>query len=74
VPEASYVIKKPVFVGAATKDYVCLANAQIADAERFCPQRTVKTYDGDHWIMWSHAEQLNQDLLAWLEELPKAGL
>jgi soluble epoxide hydrolase/lipid-phosphate phosphatase len=70
VPEASYAIQKPVFVGAAAQDYICIADMQITTDERLCPQRTVKIYGGDHWLMWSHAEQVNQDLLAWLEELP----
>jgi hypothetical protein len=48
-----------------------LAVMQIANAERLCPQLTCKKYSGDHWIMWSHADQLNPDLLAWVEGLPK---
>jgi soluble epoxide hydrolase/lipid-phosphate phosphatase len=70
IPEENYRIKKPVFLGAATKDYICVAAAQMMNAQKFCPQLTAKQYDGDHWIMWSHADQLNSDLLAWLESLP----
>jgi soluble epoxide hydrolase/lipid-phosphate phosphatase len=58
-----------VFVGAATKDYICLADMQIATAEAHCPQLTVRKYDSSHWVLWSHADELNPDLLAWVEGL-----
>jgi hypothetical protein len=59
LPEASYAIQKPVFVGAAAQDYIYIADMQIATAGRLCLQRSVKTCDSDHWILWSHAEQVN---------------
>jgi soluble epoxide hydrolase/lipid-phosphate phosphatase len=59
MPEAFYTIQKPVFVGAAAQDYICIADMQIATAGRLCLQRSVKAYDSDHWILWSHAEQVN---------------
>jgi soluble epoxide hydrolase / lipid-phosphate phosphatase len=65
-----------VFVAAASKDYICVAGPQIAIAEKFCPNSTIKEYDSGHWVIWSHADKLNQDLLAWMEALPteKAAL
>jgi soluble epoxide hydrolase / lipid-phosphate phosphatase len=74
IPESNYSITKPVFYGGAEKDYICVATAQISNLEKFCPNRTVHVYGGDHWIIWSHAEQINNDLAEWLKQIEKPEL
>jgi hypothetical protein len=41
MPEAFNTIQKPVFVGAAAQDYICIADMRIATAGRLCLQRSV---------------------------------
>jgi soluble epoxide hydrolase/lipid-phosphate phosphatase len=65
------VIHKPVFTAAGKRDPFCAASFMLMKPDAACTDVTFKEYDGDHWIQWSHAEELNQDLLAWLEGLPK---
>jgi soluble epoxide hydrolase/lipid-phosphate phosphatase len=72
IPQEKYKIDKPFFLGATLKDYVCIAPVQIMSTKKWCSSLTVKQYDADHWAMWSHADEINRDLLAWLETLPKA--
>jgi pimeloyl-ACP methyl ester carboxylesterase len=74
VPESNYFITKHVFYGGAEQDYVCVAASQVSNLEKFCPNRTVHLYGGDHWIIWSHAEEINNDLAEWLKQLEKPKL
>jgi soluble epoxide hydrolase/lipid-phosphate phosphatase len=67
IPESSYAINKPVFFGAGKRDYICVVDGQVATAKKFCPDLVVKEYDSDHWVIWSHAEEVNRDLLQWVE-------
>ena len=35
-----------------------------------CPNLTIVDFpDGDHWILLSHAQKVNEELEAWLEKL-----
>jgi soluble epoxide hydrolase / lipid-phosphate phosphatase len=74
VPESNYFITKPVFYGGAEQDYVCVAAREVSNLEKFCPNRTVRLYGGDHWIIWSHAQEINNDLAEWLKQLEKPKL
>lgn len=70
VPPENIKVKQPVFYGAATKDYVCLAGPSAASLEQTClGPKTVKEYDADHWVIFSHAKEVNKDLLEWIESL-----
>lgn len=69
----------PIFFGAALKDYICIAEQAY---ERFAAEEfknhniTIRDFDGDHWIILSHADEINKELKKWFEEtvLPKANL
>jgi soluble epoxide hydrolase/lipid-phosphate phosphatase len=68
IPESDYTIKKPVFLGGAKRDYICVIDGQVAAAKKYCPDLVIKEYDSDHWVQWSHADEVNWDLLQWMEE------
>jgi soluble epoxide hydrolase/lipid-phosphate phosphatase len=34
--------------------------------EKYCKKATIKEYDADHWVMFSHADELNKDLHDWV--------
>jgi len=71
ISEDRYEVQIPVFFGAAMRDYVCLAQLGKDHTARRCtnPSTVTKEYDGDHWIILSHAEQIANDLHAWIEGL-----
>ncbi|KAI0060507.1 alpha/beta-hydrolase [Artomyces pyxidatus] len=64
-------IHKPVFFAGSKQDAVCipkLGGMSVAAAAR--GPVTTQEYDADHWVLLSHAEELNQGLLRWVEGLP----
>ncbi|KAG6876315.1 hypothetical protein C0992_000106 [Termitomyces sp. T32_za158] len=64
------VIHKPVFLGTALQDYVCLAPLQKALAARSIKgPLTMKEFDTDHWVMWQEKEKVNEELLTWIQGL-----
>jgi surfactin synthase thioesterase subunit len=67
ITPAAYTVQCPAYFALAKKDYICLPEVQMAAGETYCPRLTAKTYDGDHWLQFSHAEELNADLLQWVE-------
>ncbi|KZP16706.1 alpha/beta-hydrolase [Athelia psychrophila] len=70
VPAENVKLKHPVFFGAPTKDFICLAAPSIAGVEAMCTgTKVIKEYDADHWLIFSHAQVLNEDLLDWLKSL-----
>jgi soluble epoxide hydrolase/lipid-phosphate phosphatase len=72
VPPAAYDVAQPVFFGAAAQDYLCPPALQSALTSKHCrglTDKSRKTYDGDHWIIFSHADEINRDLLEWIESL-----
>jgi hypothetical protein len=70
MPKETRAIIRPILSGVADKDYKCIAAAaQMIGMAKFCPNRTVKHHDEDHRFDFSHATELNADLLAWLEDL-----
>jgi soluble epoxide hydrolase/lipid-phosphate phosphatase len=73
IPQAAYAVAQPVFFGAAERDYVCTAKSGEMSVGHFCKRATVKHYDGDHWIILSHADEIARDLIAWVEGLTSEG-
>ncbi|KAI0791407.1 epoxide hydrolase [Abortiporus biennis] len=59
----------PIFFGAARYDKICLPSIgiELLESDAFKHhQVTIKEYDGDHWLILSHADQINRDLEAWI--------
>lgn len=65
----SIAVKKPTFLGAAEQDRVCLASIQIEDMEKFCPDHVIQRYNAGHWVPIECQDQVNADLLKWIEGL-----
>lgn len=63
---------QPVFWGACAKDYICIPAINRPSTEQWCKNLTQKEYDSDHWVVFSHADALNNDLLAWIANNVKA--
>ena len=69
IPLSSYGFQQPAFFGAALKDMIALpvfGKATVQAAAK--GPVTIREFDGDHWIVLSHADEINRELSAWLEE------
>jgi hypothetical protein len=73
IPQSAYKITKPVFLGLAEQDYICLPVVQQMTTAPHCTQLTEKTYAGDHWIVFSHADALAADLHGWVNGIISAA-
>ncbi|KAJ3714452.1 Alpha/Beta hydrolase protein [Lentinula raphanica] len=70
IPQDNLTIKKPVFFGAALRDYVAIAASHISRTLQASENTTtIHEYNSGHWAMFEVAVQLNSDLLAWVESL-----
>ncbi|KAL4244179.1 AB hydrolase superfamily protein [Abortiporus biennis] len=74
VPKSDYYppASSPIFFGAARYDRICLPSigVDLFESDAFKDHNvTVKEYDGDHWLILSHADQINRDLEAWITGL-----
>ncbi|KAI0060514.1 alpha/beta-hydrolase [Artomyces pyxidatus] len=67
IPRESAEVKQPFFFAACKQDAICLPSRgynSIAASVR--GPVTTHEFDADHWMMLSHAEELNTALLGWL--------
>ncbi len=60
-------VTKPVFFGGASKDYVCFASMSLAGTKATCEDTTAHVYDAGHWVQLEARDEVNRDLLAWIE-------
>ncbi|KAF7365963.1 hypothetical protein MVEN_00471800 [Mycena venus] len=67
VPKENYIIKQPVFFAATLDDHVCRPEIGLFSLKPGCPNLTIKEYHTDHWVQLAAPEQLNKDLLEWIE-------
>ncbi|KAI0060509.1 alpha/beta-hydrolase [Artomyces pyxidatus] len=70
IPKESTEVKQPFFFAASKQDACCLPSRGyhgIATSVR--GPVTTQEFDADHWVMLSHAEELNDALLGWLNGL-----
>ncbi|EIN11755.1 alpha/beta-hydrolase [Punctularia strigosozonata HHB-11173 SS5] len=74
IPLDKWKIAKPVFFGAALKDYVCLAPVGKAGMRQAATREelvTVIDFDTSHWIQLEAPEELNARLLEWIDGVVK---
>ncbi|KAJ3557331.1 hypothetical protein NM688_g1528 [Phlebia brevispora] len=69
----------PIFFGAATKDYLCVAanGHALFGSEQFKHHNvTVRDFEANHWLIFSHAEDICRELESWIEStvVKKASL
>jgi soluble epoxide hydrolase / lipid-phosphate phosphatase len=72
IPKERYAVPNiPVFFGAATNDFVCLAQTGKDSTKRLCThsETVIKEYAGDHWVLFSHANEIAADLHDWIKGL-----
>ncbi|KAJ4467013.1 alpha/beta-hydrolase [Lentinula aciculospora] len=70
IPQENLTIKKPVFFGAALEDYVCVAAIEITTILQTSENvTTIHQYDSGHWVQLEAKDQVNSDLLTWIEGL-----
>ncbi|KAG6841799.1 hypothetical protein C0991_006683 [Blastosporella zonata] len=71
VAPENLLIHKPVFLGAALQDYICLAPLQKAVLAQVAKgPLTIKDFDTSHWVQWQEKDRVNQELLEWVQGLP----
>ncbi|KAF5372218.1 hypothetical protein D9758_004931 [Tetrapyrgos nigripes] len=71
IPRENALIRSPIFFGAALRDYITgsapifLAGALVASNST----ATIREYNSDHWLQQALPDQVNGDLLEWIEGL-----
>lgn len=70
-PERAFPpVEAPIFFGATKKDYICIPEFGYAvmRSEAMKNHRvTCKEFDSDHWLLFTHADEVTRELLAWIE-------
>ncbi|KAL6301146.1 Alpha/Beta hydrolase protein [Sparassis latifolia] len=64
IPQERYTVQQPTFFGAAMRDYVCVPELF---AKALCPNLTWRGFDADHWVQLAQPDELNRELLAWID-------
>ncbi|KAG7447118.1 alpha/beta-hydrolase [Guyanagaster necrorhizus] len=60
-------VTKPVFFGGASKDYVCFSSMNLAGTKNNCEDTTAHVYDAGHWVQIEAKDEVNRDMLAWIQ-------
>ncbi|KAF5344586.1 hypothetical protein D9758_013903 [Tetrapyrgos nigripes] len=68
IPEDKYATDKPVFFGVTVEDGI-MAQMQKANVEKFAKNATIKDFKTGHWPQMQAPEEVNKELLAWIESL-----
>ncbi|KAJ3565460.1 hypothetical protein NP233_g7616 [Leucocoprinus birnbaumii] len=69
IPQSSYAIEKPVWLGLAEGDMVANPLLIRPSTEKWCKNSTIKSFSGSHWLLWDNKDEINVELSAWLETL-----
>ena len=74
IPQSRYYppTSSPIFMGAALRDRVGIAEVQkgyFTDPKFKDHNVTVREYDVDHWSLLSHAKDISSDLDDWLAKV-----
>jgi len=65
IPLDRYDIHQPLFFADYKQDCVCLPARGQASTSMHGEDVTFKEFDADHWLILSHANEVNKKLLAW---------
>ena len=80
IPQSRYLppTSSPIFMGAALKDRIGVAEVQksyVTGIKFKDHDVTIHDYDADHWLILSHADEISRELDSWLQGvIPKANL
>ncbi|KAK7453238.1 hypothetical protein VKT23_011914 [Stygiomarasmius scandens] len=69
IPASCYTVSQPVFFGAILEDYICIPSLFKPDFEKYCKNLTYREFKCSHWVMLQTPEELNNELLKWMEGL-----
>ncbi|KAF5338786.1 hypothetical protein D9758_012077 [Tetrapyrgos nigripes] len=70
IPQENALIHNPIFFGAALRDYGPVAAIFLAGALAASDSSvTLHEYDSDHWVQMALPDEVNGDLLEWIEGL-----
>ena len=53
---------------SCAKDWTCIAEMYETATRQNCDDLVIKRYDTGHWVGKEAAEELNHDLLKWMEQ------
>ncbi|KAF9022510.1 alpha/beta-hydrolase [Hymenopellis radicata] len=67
IPESNATFNKPVFFAGASRDYISIVALMRAAFFQYAPDFIFQDYDSGHWVMIERADEVNKDLLEWLE-------
>jgi hypothetical protein len=74
IPPENTFVQKPVFFGAALRDYVVIAPIFIQSVITFSNSSlSIHEYNSGHWVMLEVKDEVNSDLLQWIEGLALDG-
>ncbi|KAJ3541470.1 hypothetical protein NMY22_g3873 [Coprinellus aureogranulatus] len=74
IPLDSYAIHKPVFLGTARHDVICVDWAQEALTRQYSTNVTVVNFDTTHWVAADAPKELNEALEKWIAEQDEGPL
>lgn len=61
---------KPVIYVGCSKDKIAISSIISSTMGSFAKgPLTLRELDEDHWVIWSHADELNQELLNWVKTI-----
>ncbi|KZP25937.1 alpha/beta-hydrolase [Athelia psychrophila] len=66
IPQEHYAISQPVFFGGCKLDYICRPEIATPALDAYAKRLTYREFDGDHWTLLSHSEDVNSELLSWI--------
>jgi pimeloyl-ACP methyl ester carboxylesterase len=69
IPTERYSIAQPVFFGGAKQDTICLTALQMPALAQLAKNSTIRQFDAGHWVALQAAEEVNKELLAWIQNL-----
>ncbi|KAL0574466.1 hypothetical protein V5O48_007480 [Marasmius crinis-equi] len=69
VTPEKYKTDKPAFFGAVSDNGVAIASFSIQQTKAYCQNLTVKEFQANHWVQVQRADEVNQELEAWLRGL-----
>jgi len=69
IPIARYNIEKPTFFAAAKNDTITLPAVQMPALTQFAKNTTIRQFDAGHWVALEAAEEVNKELLAWIQSV-----
>ncbi|THU93375.1 alpha/beta-hydrolase [Dendrothele bispora CBS 962.96] len=69
IPVEKYETDKPTFFGVAIEDFKAIIPVVKANFAKSCKNATIKDFETSHWPQLQAPDEVNKELLAWIESL-----